>query len=153
MQSSNKIIEIQVGDQIYTFKNPYCKSADELGFDLVEKIYDSIRNCETDVCDIAGNLGFKADNIKNVKDHVFHNKHNLDRYGPEESEYKCFDATIEQALAWKRLQAGTHTENDVTWIKHECARRYHELKYDSGYTEAHDRAQSRYDGYPWDNEF
>ena len=52
-----------------------------------------------------------------------------------------------------RLETGTFTQDDVTWIKHECAERHHELKYDSGYTEAHERAQSRYDGYPWENKF
>lgn len=30
---------------------------------------------------------------------------------------------------------------------------HHELKYGSGYSEAHERAQSRYDGYPWQNKF
>lgn len=48
-QSNKKIITIQVADQIY----------------------DSIRESDTDICDIAENLGFKADNIKNVKDHFF----------------------------------------------------------------------------------
>ena len=152
-QSSNNSIEIQVGDQIYRFKNPSRKNADELQFKLAGKIYDSIRECDTDICDIAENLGFKADNIKNVKDHVFYNEHDLDRYGPDEIEHKRFDATLEQALAWKRLEAGIHTQDDVTWIKHECAERHHELKYDSGYSEAHERAQSRYDGYPWENKF
>ena len=152
-QSNNNSIEIQVGDQIYSFTNPSRKPADELQFKLAEEIYDSIRECDTDICDIAENLGFKADNIKNVKDHVFYNKHDLDRYGPEEIEHKRFDATLEQALAWKRMEAGTHTQDDIEWIKHECAERHHELKYDSGYTEAHERAQSRYDGYPWENKF
>ena len=152
-QSSNNRIEIQVGDQIYIFKNTYHQNADELQFILAEKIYDSIRVCDTDICDVAENLGFKADNIKNVKDHVFYNEHDLDRYGPDEIEHKRFDATLEQALAWKRLETGTFTQDDVTWIKHECAERHHELKYDSGYTEAHERAQSRYDGYPWENKF
>lgn len=152
-QSSNNRIEIQAGDQIYMFKNTYRQNADELQFILAEKIYDSIRVCDTDICDVAENLGFKADNIKNVKDHVFYNEHDLDRYGPDEIEHKRFDATLEQALAWKRLETGTFTQDDVTWIKHECAERHHELKYDSGYTEAHERAQSRYDGYPWENKF
>ena len=152
-QSSNNSIEIQVGDQIYRFKNPSRKNADELQFKLAEKIYDSIRKSDTDICDIAENLGFKADNIKNVKDHVFYNEHDLDHYGPDEIEHKRFDATLEQALAWKRLEAGIHTQDDVTWIKHECAERHHELKYDSGYSEAHERAQSRYDGYLWENKF
>ncbi len=78
-ESSNDSIEIQVGDQIYRFKNLSRKNADELQFELAEKIYNSIRECDTDICDIAKNLGFKADNIKNVKDHVFYNEHNLDR--------------------------------------------------------------------------
>ena len=34
------------------------------------------------IYDIAKNLQFKEDNIKNVKDHGFYNEHNLDRYGP-----------------------------------------------------------------------
>lgn len=152
-QSSNNRIEIQVGDQSYIFKNTYRQNADELQFILAEKIYDSIRVCDTDICDIAENLGFKADNIKNVKDHVFYNEHDLDRYDPDEIEHKRFDAILEQALAWKRLETGTFTQDDVIWIKHECAERHHELKYDSGYTEAHERAQSRYDGYPWENKF
>ena len=105
------------------------------------------------MCDIASNLGFKTGNIKNVKDHIFYNEHDLDPYGLDEIEHKGFDATLEQALAWKRMEAGTFTQDDTTWIKHECAERHHELKYGSGYSEAHERAQSRYDGYPWENEF
>ena len=152
-QSSNNSIEIQVGDQIYMFENPYRKNADEPQFKLAEEIYDSIRECDTDICDIAENLGFKADNIKNVKDHVFYNEHNLDRYRRDEIEHKRFDATLEQALAWKRLEDGIHTQDDIEWIKHECAERHHQLKHDSGYSEAHERAQSRYDRYPWENKF
>ena len=153
-QSSKKRVEIEVGDQIYTIKNPYRESVDVLANKLAEQMYDSIRSCDTDICDIAGNLGFKADNIKNVKDHVFDNEHDLDRFAPAEPvEHRRFDANIQQALAWKRLETGTYTQDDVTWIKHECAERHHELKYGSGYSEAHDRAQSRFDGAPWEDRF
>jgi hypothetical protein len=76
-QSSSKKVEIEFGDQIYTIKNPYREDAYELGYKLADQIYDSIRESDTDICDIAQNLGFKADNIKNVKDHVFYNKHYL----------------------------------------------------------------------------
>ena len=154
-QSSKKMVEIQVGDQIYSLKNPYCEDASELGYKLADQMYDSIRECDTDICDIAKNLGFKADNIKNVKDHVFYQKHELDQYVSlgEASEYKRFDPYIHQALAWKRLESGTHTQEDITWIKHECAERHHELKYGSGYSEAHARAQTRFDGAPWENQF
>jgi len=120
-QSNNKKIEIQAADQTYVSQNRYRQSADELKFRLAEEIYDSIRDCDTDICDIVGNLGFKADNIKDVKDHIFYNEHDLDHYGPDEIEHKRFDATLEQALAWQRLEAGTHTSDYITWIKHECA--------------------------------
>ena len=133
------------------FKNTSRQNAAELQFILAEKIYDSIRGCDTDISDVAENLGFKADNIKNVKDHVFYNEHDLDRYGPDEIEHKRFDTTLEQALAWKRIKAEVYTQNDIEWIKHECAERHHELNYDSGYSEAHDRAQSRFDGAPWED--
>ena len=153
-QSSKKKVEIEVGDQIYILKTPYREDAYELGYKLADQMYDSIRECDTDICDIAENLGFKADNIKNVKDHVFYNKHYLDRLAPAEPvEYRRFDANIQQALAWKRLETRTHTQDDFTWIKHECAERHHELKYGSGYSEAHDRAQSRFDGAPWEDQF
>ncbi len=64
-----------------------------------------------------------------------------------------FDPNLQQGLAWKRLETRTHTQDDVTWIKHECAERHHELKYASGYNEAHNRAQTRFDGAPWENQF
>lgn len=37
-QSINPRIEIQIGDKIYIFKNPYRHSAKELQFKLAEKI-------------------------------------------------------------------------------------------------------------------
>jgi hypothetical protein len=149
-QSSKKNVEIEVGDQLYIIKNRYRQDASELCYYLADQMYDSIRECDTDICDIAKNLGFKADNIKKVKDHVFYQKHELDQYVSlgEPSEYKRFDPYIQQALTWKRLGAGTHTQDDITWIKHECAERHHELKYGSGYSEAHNRAQTRFDGAP-----
>jgi hypothetical protein len=153
-QSNSKKVEIEFGDQIYTIKNPYREDAYELGYKLADQIYDSIRESDTDICDISQNIGFKANNIKNVKDHVFYNKHYLDRLAPAEPvEYRRFDANIQQALAWKRLETGTHTQDDITWMKHECAERHHELKYGSGYSEAHNQAQSRFDGAPWEDQF
>lgn len=155
-QRAKKTITIEAGNQVYTMKNPYGKATlDELQKIVAETIYDSIRGCDTDICDIAENLGYKAENIKKVKDHLFYQTHELDRYGAlgEPSEYKKFDPDFYQALAWKRLESGTHTQDDVTWIKHECAERHHELKFNSGYSAAHERAQSKYDGYPWSDEF
>jgi len=153
-QSSKKRVEIQVGDQMYMIKNPYRESVDVLADKLAEQIYDSIRECDTDISNIAANLGFKADTIKNVKDHVFYNEHDLDRFASAEPvEHRRFDANLQQTLAWKRLETRIHTQDDITWIKHECSERHHELNYNSGYLEAHDRVQSRFDGAPWEDKF
>lgn len=45
---------------------------------------------------------------------MFYNKHDLDRYGPYEIKHKCFDAILEQALAWKGLETGTYFQDDVS---------------------------------------
>jgi len=60
-------------------------------------MYSSIKRYDTDVCDIAQNLGFKADNIKNVKDHVFYNEYELDQYVflGEEFEYRWFNLNFQ----------------------------------------------------------
>lgn len=94
-QSSEANVYIQVGNESYVLKNRYRESSYELGDKLANKMYDSIRECDTDICDIAQNLGFKADNIKKVKDHVFFNEHNLDRYPNEPVERKRFDPELQ----------------------------------------------------------
>jgi hypothetical protein len=78
-QSNKRIITIPVNGETYAIKNPYCEGAYELSDKLAEQIYDSIRECDIDICDIPANLGFKADNIKNLVFHVFYTEHNLDR--------------------------------------------------------------------------
>jgi hypothetical protein len=70
-QSNTKAINIKIGHETFNIKNPYQESAHELSVKLADKIYDSIRECDTNICDITKNLGFKADNIKKVKDHGF----------------------------------------------------------------------------------
>ncbi len=124
----------------------YSASADEL--------YDAIRDSDTDVSMIASNTGFKPENIQKVKNHVFYDEHLLDRYVDYGIPAKVgrFDSTIEQANAWKRLENGTYTDLDITWLKHETAERWYEKKYNSGYSEAHNRVDSRWSGFPWEEE-
>ena len=80
---------------------------------------------------------------------LFYNKHDLDRYGPDQIERKQFDPNLQQGLAWKRLETGTHTQEDLTWIKHECG------EYGSGYNEAYNQncPQTRFEGAAWENQF
>lgn len=35
---------------MYILKNPYRESANELSYKLADKIYDSIRSCDTNIC-------------------------------------------------------------------------------------------------------
>lgn len=116
-------------------------------------MYDSVRESDTDICNIAKNLNIKKQNIRKVKDHVFYNTHNLSRYIGDEEVHKRFSSDLKQSLVWKRLETGTHTLEDITWLKHEYAERHYELKHDSTYSEAHDHVQIRYNGELWDDKF
>ena len=149
-QSDKKFITVSIGDKTYRIQHQQGDSAYEASWNVAEILYDEIRDCKTDIADIASNLGYKQENIDKVKDHVFYKTHKLDTC-PEDITYGRFDASLEQALAWKRLEANSHNPDDLTWLKHELAEQHHEVKYGSGYREAHNRAQSRYNGYPWDD--
>jgi len=115
------------------------------------EMYDAIRASNTDVTSISENTGFKKKNVEKVKDHVFNQEHLLDRYVEQRvlAETKRFDCNKAQAEAWIRLESGTHTPADITWMKHETAESWYEKKHDSGYSEAHDRVEGRWSGYPW----
>ena len=118
-----------------------------------DELYDAIRASETDVSTIASNTGIKPQNIQKVKDHVFYNEHLLDRYVDYgiPAEKARFDSDLTQANAWFRLESGTHTQADINWLKHEAAERWFELKYNSGYSTAHNAAEKRWPGNPWGN--
>ena len=150
-QEHKKTVKIWIGDDRYVVNNPDKWNANELQFDLAEKIYDNIRSSNDDVARIAKNYGWKVENVQKVKDHVFYNTHMLDRHGPECAEYKRFDGNLNQALAWKKMENNLASAQDKTWLAHEFAECHHEQKFNSGYTEAHERVQSRFDGAPWQN--
>ncbi|MDF0606904.1 LysM domain-containing protein [Neisseriaceae bacterium TC5R-5] len=120
--------------------------------DQADALYDVIRKSNTDVEVIAATTGIKPLNIQKVKDHVFYNEHLLDKY----VDYGIpavrarFDSDINQALAWQRLESGTFTKQDTTWMKHEIAERWYELRHSSGYTKAHNAAEKKWTGNPWE---
>ena len=102
---------------------------------------------------IAKNTGYKSKNIQKCKNHLFYDIHRLDRYESlgEPVEIKRFDANENQARAWKRLEKGTHTKEDLTWLKHEKAESWYEQKHDAGYSESHEKAENHWSGTPWTN--
>ena len=104
-----------------------------------------------DVARIADVTGFGSRNIRKVKDHVFFNEHILDRYVDLgiPAEVRRFDSSLDQANAWRRLESGAHTAEDIEWLKHEVAESWYERRHNSGYSEAHNAAERRYRGSPW----
>ena len=114
-----------------------------------EKKYEDIRNSTADVETIAKNTGYK--NIQKCKNHLFYETPILDRYKSlgEPVEIKRFDANEEQARAWKRLEERTHTQDDLTWLKHEKAEQWYEQNHDAGYSASHDKAEKHWSGNPW----
>ncbi|MDK4679178.1 VENN motif pre-toxin domain-containing protein [Kingella negevensis] len=121
---------------------------------IADAAYDTIRNRSDDVAKIAKNTGIKPENIQKVKDHVFYNEHLKDKYGG--TEIGRFESDIDQANAWNRLIEGTHTQDDITWLKHEAAERWYERNSPKaksgevvGYKESHNKAERKWTGYPW----
>lgn len=120
--------------------------------DSADELYDAIRASDSDVSKIAQNTGIKPENIQKVKDHIFYNEHLLDKYIDYgiPAERARFDSNLNQAMAWQRLEAGTHSEADITWLRHETAEHWHELKHNSGYSESHNAAERKWPGNPWE---
>ncbi|NHR08791.1 LysM peptidoglycan-binding domain-containing protein [Chromobacterium haemolyticum] len=120
--------------------------------DQADELYDMIRKSDSDVKVISTNTGIKAGNIQKVKDHVFYNEHLLDKY----VDYGIpavrtrFDSDLSQALSWQRLESGAFTKLDIIWLKHETAERWYELRHGSGYTDAHNAAERKWTGNPWE---
>lgn len=118
-----------------------------------DEAYEAIRRSTTDVATIAENTGIKASNIQNVKDHLFHQEHVLDRYVDlgVPAEMRRFDSDRAIAEAWKRLENGTHTPGDLQLLRHEAAESHLMRRWnDPSYSRAHDRAEVRFPAPPLD---
>ncbi len=98
--------------------------ADEAArWDQAETAYESIRQSTTDVEAIAQNTGLPERMIRRVKNHVFVEEHWLDRYVEigEPATMSRFDANPDISDAWRRLEGGTHTPEDIDLLFHEFA--------------------------------
>lgn len=82
---------------------------------LAEQMYDSIRDNDKDIYDIAVYTKIKADNIKKCKDHIFYNEHGLDRdtHLGDDPVVQRFDPDLKQGLASKRFEMREHTPEDM----------------------------------------
>jgi len=111
-----------------------------------DEAYEAIRASNTDVADISKNTGIKIENVQKVKDHLFYEEHLLDRYVEYgiPAQRARFDSDMGIANAWKRLENGTHTPDDMKLLRHETAEAWYMRRNDSGYTDAHNAAERRY---------
>lgn len=92
-----------------------------------------------DISIIAKNSGFSEKDIKQIKRHIFFNKHKL--YEGYRNLYPDYD----MAVAWKRLYEGKAKERDILLLKHELLESTLEKEYNLTIEEAHKRATLKYD--------
>lgn len=104
-----------------------------------ERFYEEIRHRTTDVEAIAKNTGFSAEDITNIKRHVFFEKHDVG-----EDEPRRFDPSYDMAVSWQRLIDGREVlEMDIVMLRHEML----ELEYmvsGMSYEMAHRHANERF---------
>ncbi|MEH7353859.1 RHS repeat-associated core domain-containing protein [Neobacillus drentensis] len=121
--------KIQTGGKSDIFDmDQYLKNIDK-----AEGMYDEFRKSTTDVTSIAKNTGMKESRIQRIKDHLFIKEHIKDH------GVGRFDADYDIAQAWKRLQIGTHNQNDIYLLNHELFESRFEGIFKTNYRTAHDK--------------
>lgn len=78
------------------------------------KYYESVRHMTTDVEKIARNTGFSEDKIRQIKNYVFIDKHDLGG-----GTIDRFDPDYMMAESWRRLIEGKPEAHDITMLRHE----------------------------------
>ena len=82
--------------------------------DHAERYYGLVRSMKTDVPKIAKSTGYSEEQIQEIKNFIFLDKHDL---GGPEPEYFAPDYMM--AESWRRLIDGKPESHDLTLLKHE----------------------------------
>ena len=117
---NNGIIEVETGSENNMNENmsggisgaldPESKEAEI----HAEQYYESVRNMKNDYINIAKNTGFSENDIKEIKNYLFVDKHELT------DGYKRFRPYFEIAQSWQRLESGINIrEQDIILLNHE----------------------------------
>lgn len=88
-----------------------------------------------DIAEIAKSSGKTEEDIKQIKRHIFYEKHQLI------DEYRTLDPDYDIAVAWKRLYNGVPEGRDYLLLDHELLESQIEKAYNLSLREAHFRAQ------------
>lgn len=91
-------------------RNPYGEKAQK----HAAQYYESVRAMKTDVFRIAKTTGYSEQEIQDVKNFIFYEKHDLGGAKPER-----FAPDFMMSESWQRLINGTPKPHDLTLIKHE----------------------------------
>ena len=104
------------------------------------RYYVSVRAMKTDVSRIAKNTGMPEADVKNIKDYVFFEVHDLGAEG-----FKRFDPSYYMAESWRRLIDGRDIQpHDLLMLKHELLER-ELVKSGVSQREAHRQVSKKYD--------
>ncbi len=102
--------------------------------------YDKICTNDSDVITIAKISGMSVQNIQQIKNHVFFNRHIK-----WDGSVGRFDPDYNMAVAWKRLLDGNPNETDILLLKHELLESQYEKEYNLTADKAHRMASETYD--------
>jgi aromatic ring-cleaving dioxygenase len=87
---------------------------------------------------IDGSRGFSADEIAQIRRHVFFEEHPIQDYDGVTVTVQRYDASPDMAEAWLRLRTGRQRPEDIALLEHELAEsRYYQSHPGAIYQEAH----------------
>lgn len=92
-----------------------------------------------DIKIITTNTGFSEIDIKQIKRHIFYNKHQT------YDGYKTLYPDYDMAVAWNRLYKESIQKRYILLLNHELLESTLEKKYNLTMSEAHHRAKKKYD--------
>lgn len=123
----------QTGGKWY---NPYDK--EDRKDVAASKAYRKISR-RNDIAVIARHSGFTERDVKQIKRHIFYNKHQT------YDGYKVLYPDYDMAVAWNRIYAGEPLERDILLLHHELLESTLEREYNLTLSEAHSMATEKYD--------
>lgn len=108
-----------------------------------KRAYEEIRkkNAKSDIEKVAKSSGLTKSEVRKVRNHLFFEKHNL------EKGFMRFDESAEIANAWEALEQGRPSDLDIILLKHELEELTIMKKYGYDYKVAHLMADRKY---PWE---
>lgn len=107
--------------------------------DIAHHMYTNFKTMKNDISDISISTGWKEADIRQIKNHLFIEKHKFDN-----GQVKLFDPNYQQAMAWERLIQGDYNKNDILLLNHELFESNYMKRHGATYEQGHAEAQKYY---------